>query len=155
MGIVDTYKKKLQDARIVKENLRNLSGDFPDKVYILMNLDNQIMEYERRIESLTSLGHSTQCDECKQWILHEERDTVSQISGYHVCSMCKGAITKVLMSHEAEKKWSLPTGTIKQDCRRGTLDIFIENNLIRKSGKYWLIHDVVGKLYYEKRKSHD
>lgn len=152
MGIVESYKKKLEDARQAKTTLKNLSTDFPDKSYILMNLENQIRDYERRLESLTSIGHSIQCDECKQWVLHEERHTVKEISGHVICSTCRGAISKVLMSQEAEQKWELPTGRIKQDCRRGMLDTYIEKGLIRKAGKYWIIHELVGKLYYESKK---
>lgn len=120
-----------------------------------MNIENQIHDLERRLESLTSVGNSIQCDECRQWVLYEDRHTVREISGYVVCENCRGAISKVLMSHEAEQKWSLPTGKIKQDCRRGTLDTFMETGLIRKAGKYWLVHELVGKLHYNKKKKQE
>jgi hypothetical protein len=151
LGIVESYKQKLEDAIQSRATLRGLSSDFPDKTYILMNLDNQIRDFERRLESLTSIGHSLQCDECKQWVLHEEGHTVKEIHGYLICVTCRGALTKVLMSQEAELKWKLPTGRIKQDCRRGTLDLYKDSGLIRKAGKYWLVHELVGKLYYEKK----
>lgn len=153
MSIIESYKQKLKDALKARDTIRGLSSDFPDKTYILMNLDNQIREYERRIESLTSIGHSLQCDECKQWILHEDRHTIKEIDGFVVCAVCRGALTKVLLSKEAELKWNLPIGTIKQDCRRGILDTYIEKGLIRQSGRYWLVHEMVGKLHYQKKKN--
>lgn len=152
MGIVDSYKKKMEDAIQIRNTLRGLSSDFPDKTYILMNIDNQIREFERKIDSLTSVGHTIQCDACKQWVLHEQKHTVKEIQGFMLCQTCRETTLKVMMSQEAEQKWNLPTGRIKQDCRRGMLDAFLDIGLIRKSGKYWLVHELVGKLYYEKRK---
>lgn len=51
-----------------------------------------------------------------------------------------------LTTGEAEEKWSKPKGTIRNLIHRGKLENEIENGLIKKTGKIWMIDE---KLLYE------
>lgn len=153
MGIIDSYKKQLEDAKEARDTIRNLPDDLQDKSFLIMMLEENIKKYESRLMKLTSLGAEIQCNECNKWVTHEDTDTMTEVDNLFLCTDCQNTINKVLMTNEAESKWNLPSGTIKQDCRRGMLDTYIEKGLIRRSGKYWLIHELVGKLYYKKKQS--
>lgn len=152
MGIVDSYKQKLERAQKDRETLRDLSDDIEDKQYLIMLTEGKIQDLEKRLERLTSLGADIQCDECQNWVNREDTDTMIIVDNLFLCSNCGNILNKVFMANEAESLWNLPPGTIKQDCRRGMLEQYIKKGLIRKSGKYWLIHELVGKLYYQKKK---
>ncbi|MCA1064507.1 helix-turn-helix domain-containing protein (plasmid) [Rossellomorea sp. AcN35-11] len=153
MGIVETYRKKLERAQKDRETLRNLSDDIEDKQYLITLTEGKIQDFEKRLERLTSLGAEIQCDECQNWVNREDTDTMIIVDNLFLCSNCGTIVNKVLTAGEAETKWNLPKGTIKQDCNRGMLDLYIKKGLIRKSGKYRLVHELVGKLYYQKKKS--
>ncbi|WP_256243252.1 helix-turn-helix domain-containing protein [Bacillus sp. V3B] len=51
-----------------------------------------------------------------------------------------------LTTGEAEEKWSKPKGTIRNLIHRGKLENEIENGLIKRTGKLWMVDE---KLMYE------
>lgn len=153
MSILTGYRNKLSKLKETKQKLAELSSDLPDARYLLLMVDGQIHDYETRLQKLTSKFASLQCDECKQWYDSETEHQVSLVRGKSICSTCLQTISKVLTTQEAEAKWELKEGTIKQDCRRGKLKEYIDCGLIRKSGKYWLIHERVSEFYIEKKKT--
>lgn len=151
MGILQSYREKIKEAENMKIMLASTSIDFEDKHYMTLMIDSQIKEYERRLEKLTLVGASFQCAECGHWISDESSEGMKEFNGYKFCNKCLTMTYSVMLTKEAEEKWGLPVGTIKQDCRRGVMDKYIECGLIRKSGKYWIIHDVLWKLHYQKQ----
>jgi hypothetical protein len=88
------------------------------------------------------------CSHCENWI---RDDSYSCIEDFILCGRCRRTISEVNTINEAEMRWNLPTGTIKQDIISGKLYQFIDDGLIRKSGKDWLLHELVMKMYYEKK----
>lgn len=59
------------------------------------------------------------------------------------------AIDKVMVTNEAEPKWGLRPGTIKQDRHLGKLKVFEEMGLIKSTGRYIQIHEIDMRAYYE------
>ncbi|WP_035351476.1 helix-turn-helix domain-containing protein [Fictibacillus gelatini] len=44
-----------------------------------------------------------------------------------------------MTASEADERWGLPTGEVRQSCNRGKLKKYIEKGLVRQSGKVWLV----------------
>lgn len=153
MGMIQHYKNSVASLIEKREKLALLAKEIPDLNYQVMIMDGQIRDMEARIHKLTSINATVQCNSCNIRIPDEEEETMREVMGKKICKSCLSTLSQVFTSQEAEERWNLPTGTIKQDCRRGKLDSFMQNNLIRKSGKYWIVHQLVGELYYVAKKT--
>lgn len=147
MSITDMYREKLEEQKEKREKVAALSREVPDCEYIVRVMDAEIRDTETRISKLTSISESIQCLLCNKWVSVEDSEEMVKFNDKDVCPGCLKALTGVKTTQEAEELWGLAVGTIKQDCRRGKLDEFIEVGFIRKSGKYWLVHDIVGDYY--------
>lgn len=49
----------------------------------------------------------------------------------------------IMSAAEAEKRWGLYSGAIRQAAFRGELDRFVELGLAKKSGHVWILHKQV------------
>jgi uncharacterized short protein YbdD (DUF466 family) len=148
MSIIESYKNKIVELKQYEEYLNNIKINHPEKKYLEMLLNSELMEYQRRLESLSSGKLSYRCSFCTGYIKEEGYPTM--VHNLTICNSCKATISEVMTTNQAEEEWNLPKGTIKQDCKpHGGLQQFILAGLVFKSGKYWLIHKTVMKEYYE------
>lgn len=49
----------------------------------------------------------------------------------------------IMSAAEAEERWQLPPGAIRQAAFQGKLDPYIDVGLAKKSGRVWLVHKQV------------
>jgi hypothetical protein len=98
------------------------------------------------MEKFNYIHFEIYCLQCKSGIQKNEYQI--KLDNFYLCSRCVKTISEVQSTTEGEASRELPRGTIKLDCK-GSLQIFLKSNLIRKSGKFWLIHERVLSLYYD------
>jgi len=47
--------------------------------------------------------------------------------------------SEIMTASEADERWGLHKGAVRQSCVRGQLKKYIEQGLVRKSGGTWLV----------------
>jgi hypothetical protein len=148
MSIIESYKNKIAELKSYEALLSEIKIIHPEKKYLEMLLNSELMEYQRRLEALGTGKLSYKCSYCEGYIKEEGHPTMVQ--GLTICRACKHTIRGVMTTNQAEDEWGLPKGTIKQDCKPfGPLQQYINAGLVFKSGRYWQIHQTVMTEYYE------
>jgi hypothetical protein len=127
----------LQKQKILLESLR----PFPDSHSQLFSIQAQIQDLQTKVDRIKGGKLPYRCSQCGVWLKEEGNPTF--FGTYTICNTCKGIVTSVMTTSEAEKKHGLPPGTIRRDNSRGLLDRYKKSGLLRLSGKIWLLHDVV------------
>jgi len=146
-SIFEDIDTKIEELKKHKAMIDDIPVEFLEKRYLQLSIENQISEFERRRDALSSGKYAYACSFCKGWIKQKVPVMVKDIT---VCDACSSTITKVLNANEAEQRWNLVKGTIKQDARSGgPLEEYKKANLVFKSGRYWQIHQAVMESYYE------
>lgn len=158
MSIVEDMRKKVNDLEGTIEDYKKISENLPSEInYIVQSLLNhQLNDLRFRLERFTFLKTEKQCTECNNWIKESEEPLqlnyqYNRTPPIHMtlCTNCMSAMDKVMVTNEAEPKWGLRPGTIKQDRHLGKLKVFEEMGLIKSTGRYIKIHEIVMRAYYE------
>ena len=127
----------LQRQKDLLESLR----PFPDAHSQIFSLQAQIQDIQMRLDRIQGGKLPYRCSQCGVWLKQKGKPTFFGI--YTICDTCKGIVTSVMTTAEAEIKHDLPRGTIRRDIARGLLEQYIESGLLRRSGNIWLLHEVV------------
>lgn len=81
---------------------------------------------------------------------HTEEDALSSyldaVEAAH--STFDSPIVKVMTAREAEERWGLKTGTIRNSCSRGPLKEHLADGHVRKSAGTWLVTEEIMKEIY-------
>ena len=158
MSIVEDMRKKITEMESTIEEYKTISEKLPSEInYVVQSLLNhELNDLKFRLERFTFLKSEKQCSQCNNWIKENEDPTVvnyqyKATKPVHMtlCMNCTSAMDKVMVTNEAEPKWGLRLGTIKQDRQLGKLKEFEELGLVKLSGRYIKIHEIVMKAYYE------
>lgn len=158
MSIVEDMRKKITEMESTIEEYKTISEMLPSEInYVVQSLLNhELNDLKFRLERFTFLKSEKQCSQCNNWIKENEDPTVlnyqyKATKPVHMtlCMNCTSAMDKVMVTNEAEPKWGLRLGTIKQDRQLGKLKEFEELGLVKLSGRYIKIHEIVMKAYYE------
>lgn len=143
------------DARILKlhETLDILIEQYdrlPDAAYQVFSVEAEIRSFELRKDRLNLTVSHVMCNLCKQKILEgDEPVRLGERRSYLICPRCIRTINQVKGTTELEKQIGIKSpGVLKQDCE-GPLKPLQSEGLVRKSGKCWLVHEVVDDLFYK------
>lgn len=158
MAIVDDMRKKIEELEANIAVYEDISSNLPSDInYIVQSLLNhQLNDLRFRLERFTFLKSEKQCSQCQNWIKEHEEPVLlnyqyNKMKPLHMtlCTNCMSAMDKVMVTNEAESKWGLRPGTIKQDRHLGKLREFEDMGLIVNSGRYIKVHELVMRAYYE------
>ncbi|MDB5054039.1 MAG: pPPM1a [Bacilli bacterium] len=147
MSIFESYEKKISELKQFNELLDSINFMHPEKKYLEMIINTELLEYQRRLESLSLGKLSYRCSFCNGFI--KEIGIPIIVGDLTLCNFCKISISQVMTTNKAEEEWGLFKGAIKQDCRPGgALQIYKDAGLVFKSGKFWQIHRKVMLQHY-------
>lgn len=158
MSIVEDMRKKITEMESTIEEYKVISSKLPTEInYVVQSLLNhELNDLRFRLERFTFLKSEKQCTQCNNWIKENEDPTVLNFQykatkpvHMTLCNNCMSSMDKVMVTNEAEPKWGLRLGTIKQDRQLGKLKEFEDLGLVKLSGRYIKIHEIVMKTYYE------
>lgn len=150
MSLSADYQNKINILNEHRASIVSRKSELTDAAYQIFSIDAQIRDTEKRMERFNLTFFTIHCSQCKGGIKEDEPHI--SIDSFHMCKNCLRTISMIKSSTEAENSRKLPKGTIKLDCK-GPLKIFQQSNLVRKSGKFWLIHDQVLSMYYDNGRS--
>jgi hypothetical protein len=137
--------KTLQEISVQIEPLRDKD---PMVQSMIRQLENEIAQYNMKIDRIKSKYGTVLCIQCGLYI---ERENTSPLNGSaQICAGCIKTLAGMSVSSEFESG-RMPEGTIKQlaTSDKDPLKTFKETGLLRKSGRYWLIHDLMWELYFK------
>ncbi|SEB27646.1 hypothetical protein [Paenibacillus sp. 276b] len=158
MSILDDMRKKITEMESTIEEYKVISSKLPTEInYVVQSLLNhELNDLRFRLERFTFLKSEKQCTQCNNWIKENEDPTILNFQykttkpvHMTLCNNCMSSMDKVMVTNEAEPKWGLRVGTIKQDRQLGKLKEFEDLGLVKLSGRYIKIHEIVMKTYYE------
>ncbi|WP_221806248.1 hypothetical protein [Paenibacillus illinoisensis] len=146
---MDDYDQRLKDLQATLETLIDNYDLLPDASYQIFSIEGEIRSFEQRKERLNLKFSRIDCHLCKQPIWNEDEPAkLGDRGSILICPRCLCTIKQVKGTTEMEHDLEINSpGTVKQDCE-GPLKILQSEFLIRKSEKFWLIHEVVGEIYY-------
>lgn len=149
-SIRDDYNVKQRELSKTLDVMLQNFDLLPDAPYQVFSMEAEIRSYELRKDRLSLQFSHTVCNLCDQPIY--EDDTILKLGpkrGYLICPRCVKTINQVKGTTELEEQFEIKSsGTIKQDCE-GPLFPLQAEGLVRKSGKCWLVHEVVGDIFYK------
>lgn len=84
-----------------------------------------------------------------EWFATEEEALSSYLDAVEAVNVTFGSpLMQVMTAREAEKRWGLQPGTIRNSCTRGPLKKYIIDGHIRKSAGTWLVtKEVMEEVY--------
>ncbi|MEK5357747.1 hypothetical protein [Paenibacillus sp. FSL L8-0709] len=150
MSLSADYQSKIKILNEHRASIVSRKSELTDAAYQIFSIDAQIRDQEKRMERFNLTFYTIHCSQCQGGIKEDEPHI--SIDSFHLCKNCIHTISMVKSSTEAEISRGLPKGTIKLDCK-GPLQMFHKSNMVRKSGKFWLIHDQVLTMYYDSGRS--
>lgn len=150
MSLSSEYQNKINILNEHRASVLARKSELTDAAYQIFSIDAQIRDNEKRMERFNLTFYRIHCSQCHGGIKEEEPHV--SIDAFHLCQQCMRTISLVKSSTEAENTRGLPPGTIKLDCK-GPFQKLYKLNLVRKSGKFWLIHDQVLSMYYGNERS--
>lgn len=134
VGIIDPRKIYLLDD---KENV--VYEDYAD---IFVKMKNALEKRQNKVfEEITQYIEKNLSKNNKYNI----KDLTFFVLGNLCASHLKGSI---MTASEANKKWGLPDGEVRQSLNRGKLKKYIGTGLVRQSEKVWLVTELAMKEVY-------
>jgi hypothetical protein len=148
--IMQDYRDRIEQLQKYREMLLENYEILPDAAYQVFSVEAEIRSYELRSDKLNISIQSVKCNMCEQGISDFEVPVrIGEKGRYLICPRCINTIHQIKGTSEFEETFAISSaGTVKQDCD-GPLKPLQKESLLRKSGKCWLIHDVVDDLFYK------
>lgn len=147
--LMDDYNDRISQLHSTLELLIKEFDRLPDAAYQVFSIEAEIRSYELRKDRLNLTFSHVNCSLCKQKI--NDADKVVSLGArgsFLICPRCIRTINQVKGTSELEMQIGLKSpGTVKQDCD-GPLKPLQSECLVRKSEKFWLVHEVVADLFY-------
>jgi hypothetical protein len=150
VSIIDSSEQQVMILNKKKEEILAHKEQIPDAPYHLFSINAMIRDAEMRYERLKGKYTSIKCSQCNQAVDDEMKSI--NLGRNIICERCIKTIGQVMNTTEFEDRHGLKTGTVKQDIHN-TLHTLQGTGIIRKSGKCWLVHDVLAELYYDAGKN--
>ena len=150
-SLTDGYRQKLQSLMDLKCQLEPLMAMDSIIGLFIRQLENEISQYQIRLDKATLKFGGIVCIRCARTY---EKETMKKLTAKdYFCSVCEDMIRDDMVASVFEERHHMPEGTIKQDAKatEDPLAVFKEAQLVRKSGRFWMIHEIVWKLHYEKK----
>ncbi|WP_145950122.1 hypothetical protein [Paenibacillus sp. Y412MC10] len=147
MDIIDSYQQQIMLLNQKREEIIALKDQIPDAPYHIFSINAMIRDAEMRYERLKSSYVPIKCNQCTQPV-PEDMHSVQVCRGVVICDRCLKTISQVMNTTEMETKRGMASGTVKQDCYQ-TLHFLHGSGLVRKSGKFWLVHEALFELFYD------
>ncbi|NHN35585.1 hypothetical protein [Paenibacillus agricola] len=148
MDIIGDVKRNITSLEKLKDALDQIDSDNVDlEMFKKYTIERSIADYNQKLEKMTYKKFPHRCELCQQWIEELEPEQKSIM----ICQTCRVNLPKTMTTNEIEPLWGLHVGKIKQDIDNHLLDDFIDAGLIWKSGRYWLIHELVMQKHYERK----
>jgi hypothetical protein len=148
MDIIRDLKKKIADIEELKDKLDQIEIDNMElEMFKKFTIDRLLADYSKKLELMTYTKFPHRCDLCQRWI--EETDP--EMKSIMMCQTCIDNLPKTMTTNQCEPMWGLHVGKIKQDIDNDLLDEYINVGLIWKSGRYWLVHELVMQKHYERK----
>ncbi|WP_346835906.1 hypothetical protein [Paenibacillus polymyxa] len=153
MSLIDNSQQKILMLNQKKEEILALKHELPDAPYHIFSINAMIRDAELRYERLKTSYSPLKCSQCLGPI--KESDHSVTLGHHIICYRCLKTISQVMNTKEMEERRSMKIGTVKTDCNN-ILHSLKSTSLIRKSGKCWLVHEVLLELFYDagRSKSH-
>lgn len=147
-GLMDDYNNRLSQFHSTLEILLKEYDRLPDAAYQVFNIEAEIRSFEMRKDRLNLTISHISCSLCKQNISDaDELVRLGTRGSFMICPRCIRTINQVKSTSELEEQFGLSPGIVSNDCE-GPLKPLQSECLVRKSEKRWLVHDVVGDLFY-------
>jgi hypothetical protein len=149
--LTDSYRKKIASLEALKVQLGSLQDQDSIVGLFIRQLDTEISQYEVRLERATPKFGDIPCVRCGQ---KQEKESMKRLTEKdYFCAVCEATILDDMVSSVFEERHSIPDGTIKNDAKSpdDPLKAFKGANLVRKSGRFWIIHDLVWTLHYKNK----
>ncbi|MCM3130128.1 MULTISPECIES: hypothetical protein [unclassified Paenibacillus] len=156
-SIIGDYNNRQEELKKTLELMLEHFEMLPDAPYQVFRIEAEIRDYELRKERLNRKFSYLSCNLCKQPIYDEDTPVTLGSNGhFQICPRCIKTINQVKGTTELEEQFGITSpGTLKQDCN-GPLQPLQEVGLVRKSEKCWLVHEIVGVIFYRVgRKKHN
>lgn len=148
MDIIGDIKKHIAELKQIKEALDQIPSEQSElEIFKKYTIERVLVDYEKKLEMMTYKKLTLKCILCEHWV--EDTDRVHK--DLVICSTCQTNLPKTKTTNEIEPLWGLHVGKIKQDIDNHLLDKFINAGLIWKSGRYWLVHELVMQKHYESK----
>lgn len=144
--------QSLVDTRVVSPRKFELFGDKENVMY--EDYTNLFTEIKSTLEK----RHINFYDEIIQYIEEKltnneeynvKHSTFYVLGNLHASSL-KGS---VVTASEANEKWGLPDGEVRQSINRGKLKKYIGTEFVRQSGKVWLVSEQAMREVYGEPKT--
>lgn len=144
----DVLRRDIQLLKQTKETIRSVNHLVPGMIRVIMSIDEQILDYETKLEQY-SIGKIThQCSRCLSKLTEAVQVTIIQETV--ICERCIKTMHDVMTTTVAEENAGMKKGAIRQDIFNGVLQPYIDAGLVWKSGNNWQIHRLVLELHYAK-----
>lgn len=148
--LMDDYTDRLSQLQSTLDLLLKNYDRLPDAAYQVFSIEAEIRGYELRKDRLNLTFSHDNCSLCKQQVSEAEVSVrLGSRGSFLICPRCIRTINQVKSTTELENQLGIQSpGTVKQDCE-GPLKPLRDECLVRKSAKFWLVHEVVGDLFYK------
>jgi hypothetical protein len=142
------YQKSIENLQKLKTLIQS-ENIHESQLFYIRQIDNDIAYYQIRIDRVKPKIGATECEVCKIW---SERDSIIILNNsVSICYVCVKNSFDINVASVFESKHGIPIGTIKQDAKsiKDPLKKYKEANLVKRSGTYWLVHEIVWDLHYK------
>lgn len=143
--------QSLVDTGIINPRKVELFGGKESVIY--GDYDNLLKEMKSTLEK----RHIDIYDEIIQYIdknlIGNEEYSIKHSTFYVLGSLYASSLKgNMITASEANEKWGLPDGEVRQSINRGKLKKYIGTGFVRQSGKVWLVSEQAMKEVYGEQK---
>lgn len=143
--------QSLVDTGIINQRKVELFGGKESVIY--GDYDNLLKEMKSTLEK----RHIDIYDEIIQYIdknlIGNEEYSIKHSTFYVLGNLHASSLKgSMITASEANEKWGLPDGEVRQSINRGKLKKYLGTGLVRQSGKVWLVSEQAMREVYGEQK---